>query len=380
MSENTAQPENADSERAQNELASQWMKRGIALLEQNTRAGAADAVSCFDRAIELRRKLILEAHPRFRYGLAAGWMNRGDALTRLGSKDTFAEALRSYDEALRHLCFLPLEENPLFRRRFAVAWMNRGATLLEQGENFPEAVRSFGESIALLQNNRAAAITDREQLLGCAWMNHGNGLLRFAKPDFPCAYEAAMRALEFLAATERTDAVSAEAALKARHVLCRAIAGLRPESSGNKTEMKESVIEATDAVDNGMKLAREWESRGVPRFRALAEELFRFGVRAYQMYQPQFLVEFILESLDEKKSPGAKPSDEMHLEAMRGLWRSFREVQKDGFKKLDREQFEQFLQKLRELSFAENRLNELRGKYQTVEPSSLEGTGYWLSR
>jgi tetratricopeptide (TPR) repeat protein len=360
MSEGVEQSRATDAALAQNELAGQWMKRGIALLEQNTRASLTDAIPCFDKAIELRSALVVDANPRFRYGLAAGWMNRGDALTRLGSPGNFAEAVRSYDEALKQLCFLPLDENPLFRRRLAVAWLNRGTTLLEQGESFSEAVRSFGESAAILQHGHAATIPDQNQLLGCAWMNRGNGLLRFAKPDCQHAYEAAKRALEFLAPMELSDMISSEAGLKARHVLCRAIGGLLAESFADEAAAKELVIEATDAVDDGMKLAREWELRHVTQFRALAGELFRFGVRAYQMYQPQFLVEFILEGIDAKGSPGANPNDEMHMEAMRALWRSFREVQKDGFKKLNPEQFEQLLRKLGELSFAEARLNELR--------------------
>ncbi|MEI9960210.1 MAG: hypothetical protein WDM76_03475 [Limisphaerales bacterium] len=60
------------------------MKRGIVLLNANMPASLAEAVQCFDRAIELRRTLPLHENLLFRYGLAAGWMNRGDALTRLG--------------------------------------------------------------------------------------------------------------------------------------------------------------------------------------------------------------------------------------------------------------------------------------------------------
>src|ERR1700744_3892674 len=100
---------------AQHELASKWMKKGIALLEDNTRFSLGAAVPCFDKAIRLRSALPLETHPRFRYGLAAGWMNRGDALTRLGSPENFEEALRSYEEALAQLRLLPLDGNPLFR-------------------------------------------------------------------------------------------------------------------------------------------------------------------------------------------------------------------------------------------------------------------------
>ena len=360
-----------DAAHAQNELASKWMKRGIALLEQNTSASLTEAIPCFDNAIELRYALPLESNPRFRFGLAAGWMNRGDALTRLGSPMDFAEALRSYAAALTQLNLLPLDENPLFRRRLAVAWMNRGITLLGQGKNISEAVDSFEECLTVLQDAAAAGIEDRAQLLGCAWMNRANGLIRLENPDLQHAHDAAKKALEFLAATEQSDVVSAEAALKARHILCQAIGGLLAEKEpAQERDSKDLVSEATDMVDEGMKLAREWELRNVTRFRPLAGELFRFGVRAYQIFQPHFLVEFILESVDAEKSPGASPSPEMHIEAMRGIWRCFREIQNNGFNKLNPEQFEEFLQKLHELSFAENRLNQLRQGYAAAKTSS----------
>lgn len=335
------------------------MKRGIALLEENTISSLKQAIGCFDKAIELRSGLPLDANNRFRYGLAAGWMNRGDALTRLASSEHFTEAVRSYDEALKYLCFLPLDEDVLFRKRLAIAWINRGTTLLAQGRNLNEARRSFDEGIALLGHEQTAALPERNQLLGCAWMNRGNTLLRLAKPEPRAAYEAAKTALKFIIGAESVDTVSAEAGFKARHVLCQAIVLLAEEHSKNEPAAKEWVMEAMDAVDEGLKLAREWEMKNVVRFRPLAGELFCFGVRAYQMYQPQFLGEFILESLDPSQSPGAMANGRMHLEALRALWRELRESQKDSSKNSKPAPFSQWLEKLGELSSVENRLNQL---------------------
>jgi tetratricopeptide (TPR) repeat protein len=341
-----------------NELASTWMKRGIALLEENTVASLNQAIGCFDKAIELRSALPLDANHRFRYGLAAGWMNRGDALTRLGSSNHFPEALRSYDEALKYLGFLPLDEDPLFRKRMVVAWMNRGVTLLAQGSDFAEANRSFRQSIAVLEHPQAAAIPERSQLLGCAWMNMANTLLRLSQPQLLEAREAARTALKHLAEVENVDAVSAETGLKARHVLCQAIVRISAEPSQDQSSAKESLVEALDAVDDGLKLTRDWELRNVTRFRALTSELFSFGVRAYQLCQPQFLIEFISESTDPQVSPGANVSGKMYVEALGALWRELRESQKKGFGKPN-EQFPQWMQKLSELSLVECRLTEL---------------------
>ncbi len=168
---------------AANREASGWMKRGLALLDEKSPASLAEALTHFERAIELRRTLPLAADPLFRYGLAACWMNRGDALTRLGSAANLAAALQSYDTALEVLRDLPLDENPLFRRRVAIAWQNRGITLQTQGDgNLAEAAKSFGETIAVLQNEKAAAIADRDYLLATAWMNQANALVRDHHP------------------------------------------------------------------------------------------------------------------------------------------------------------------------------------------------------
>jgi len=76
--------------------------------------------------------------------------------------------------------------------------------------------------------------------------------------------------------------------------------------------MSDDVHEATDLADEGLGLVREWEQKGVSRFRAIACDLFRFGARVYAMYQPHFLEEFIHENRDPAhSSPGYVNSAEM---------------------------------------------------------------------
>ena len=66
--------------------------------------------------------------------------------------------------------------------------------------------------------------------------------------------------------------------------------------------MPEDVHEATDIADEGLDLVRQWEKKGVARFRAIAYDLFRFGTVVYATYQPQFLNEFVREHLDPSRS------------------------------------------------------------------------------
>ena len=345
-----------------NAIASAWMKRGIALLTENSAASLSASLPWFERAIELRRSLPLRENAWYRYVLAAGWMNRGDALTRLGSAQNLAEAVRSYDQALALLQTLELESNPLFRKRLALAWMNRGISSQEQETpaSFRAALASFDEAIAVLRDAPALEETEYRSVLACGLTNRGNALLRITPAASTLARESVEEALGLIAGVERQELLAAETGLKARHILCRAIAA---QIAGRTAAMAlgDLVAAATDAADDGMKLARHWEARGERRFRDLAAELFRFGVRAYQMHQSQFLAEFILEHLDPSQSHDAFHIDpKMHAAAGEAIACAFAGIQRDAFRSLNTPYFGRLLETLRQLRTTQTRLGELR--------------------
>lgn len=345
-----------------NAMASGWMKRGIVLLNENTTASLTTSLHWFEGAIELRLTLPLHENSWYRYVLAAGWMNRGDALTRLSSTENLAEALCSYDRALVLLRTLDLECNPLFRKRLALAWMNRGITLQEQATSLSlrAAVESFEEAIAVLCDLPAGAGPENRPVLACALMNRGNVLLRLRPPEPVRARESADQALALVAGVEEQELLAAETGLKARHVLCRAIASQLADGTG-PIAPEDLLAAATDAVDDGMKLARQWEARGERRFRDLAVELFLFGARAYQMHQSHFLSEFLLENLEPCQSHDAFPSDpKVHAVAGEAIARAFAEIQHDGFRSLNRPHFNRFLESFRQLRITQMRLDDLR--------------------
>lgn len=346
-----------------NQRASVWMKRGLALLGANTPASLNEAISNFNNAIALRRTLLLEGNSLFRYGLAAGWMNRGDALTQLGSPEELADALRSYDTALEVLRDLPLDNNPLFRRRVAIAWQNRGLTLQRQNNAraLVEAGRSFARAIATLQTGNAAAIVDRDYLLAIISLNYANVCAGIS--GIESVRRARISAQEAMFLTEqrqRNDLALAEVSLKARHILCQANAEMLVGVDPADPARGELIAEATDAVEEGLALARSWEGRGVRRFRPLARDLFRFGARVYQQFQPHFLTEFLLENLEPAHGSDAFARDaEICAAAWESLWRTFREIQRNGFTMLNTPQFSELLSKLRELRIVEELLTEL---------------------
>src|SRR5579872_3683758 len=112
--------------------ASVFMKEGISLMDEARPEAIAGALQCFNRALELRRRLPIETSPMLRYGLAACWLNRADALMHLETSEQTQMALCSYDEALTLLRDLPLHEDARFPRRLAIAYQNRGLALQSQ--------------------------------------------------------------------------------------------------------------------------------------------------------------------------------------------------------------------------------------------------------
>ena len=273
--------------------ASALMQRGTDLLNTGTLENAAAALACFEGAVSLRRSLFVPGDHGGAYLLAASWMNRGDALTRLGGPDRLAEAVRSYDEALSVLRHAPPDLDPLYRRRHALAWMNRGLTLQEQGtaESAAASIVSFEQAVAAVRDQPEHAL-----LLAGASINHAKALLEVQPPRPSAAHMAAALALEKVREMEVQSPFAAEIHLKAQMLLCRAAETSLARNPG-PDESRELLGAATDAVETGLALARQWEERGETCLGALPTVLFRFGIDLYRRRQPQFLSEFIRENL-----------------------------------------------------------------------------------
>ena len=298
--------------------ASVLMKRGIAFMDEARREAAIDALHCFDEALELRRRVPEDHSPFQGYLLAACLLNRGDALVRMGGPGPVAAALASYDEGIAVARRLPLAEDARYPRRLALGLQNRGLALQSRGrEGDAElAAASFAEAHEVLDQPHSEGIEDRAYLRAVVWLNLANlRAMQAADDAHVVAREAALRAIESVEGLEAADPNAAAAGLQARHILCRVCAHSLSQTADD-VEMPEDVHEATDAVDDGLELVRGWEQRGVPYFRALAFDLFRFGARVYARYQPQFLDEFIADNMNPaNSSAGYVESPEMVMAA-----------------------------------------------------------------
>ena len=279
--------------------ASSFMEEGIRLMKFENDAGAA--LLYFNRALALRRRLPTEV-PIHAYGLAACWLNRAEALTRLDPAK-HAMALRAYGEALALLRPLPLGADSRFSRRLAIALQNRALLLVAQTPPATaDAIAALTEAIAVLDQADAMGAAERNYLLAFIWMNLANVQVSEATiASDLAAREAARRALALVQDFEHEDATAAEVGLKSRDVLCQ-VAGRRLSTQAEREMVMADIHEATDLVDEALGLVREWEQRGIVRFRNLASELCRFGARVYAFYQPHFLPEFLSEQLDPRQS------------------------------------------------------------------------------
>lgn len=284
-----------------NDQASLLMQRGIALMEQNSLEATEDALRCFDEALALRRALPYQEVPLLRFGLAACLLNRADALARLATGDTLDTLLDAYDESIEVVRELPMDEDPRYPRRLAIAHQNRGLVLQQHGR-VEAAIAAFTGALAVLEREGSQAISDLASLQGAVLMNRANARLAYGAPEMAePALEDIHRAMTLAAASESDDLTAASIGLGARHLRCRAAAGQMPEARADGT-VPDAIHELTDTIDEALGLVRQWEQRGESRFRPIAYDLFRFGVRVYAIYQPQFVEEFIADQLDPTQS------------------------------------------------------------------------------
>lgn len=262
-----------------------------------------EALSAYDHALALLRVAGNSADPATRRALGLAWMNRANALQRIATAPSLAAAIASYDEAIVTLRLLPLETEPLNRNHLGAAWLNRGHAHIVSG-NHPAAAESF-----------IAAVRELEQLplekdpyfrlnLAGAHTNLAHALLsareqnQLTAPDTATrAADAARAALHVLAEVERTHEAFAGLALRARRALVIALHALLTEAEAARQPIAELASAATDAVDDGLALARDLELHGLSHHRPLAYRLFRMGVQLYGIHQPHFLAEFVLETL-----------------------------------------------------------------------------------
>jgi tetratricopeptide (TPR) repeat protein len=289
------------------------LSRSLASARERLRRGQAcesrgeftAALALYDEAIAALSVLPpADLETRCLHGVA--WMNRGNALQKChllsDTSPSLHLAVAAYDEAIALLRTLPFETQPVFRNHLGAAWLNRGHALLA-GTDTAEAITSFEcAATHFEQLPLGDDISYRLNLAG-ARTNLAHVLLATEPVR---ARTFAQTALALLDRHERTHSAFAEMSLRARRALAMAIGGLLQSGtdslpagiSDHGQDARATLLaEATDAIDDGLALARGCIARGATPLRPLALRLFRLGAQLYGNYQPQFLAEFVFENL-----------------------------------------------------------------------------------
>lgn len=341
----------------------QLMRDGQALESRLSPESLADALRHYEQAIALLRTLPV-AQLEVRHQLALAAMNRGNALQRQNTPETLDRAVHAYDEAIAFFRTLPLDSLVDARNSLGAAWMNRGHVfhLKNDPASLVESVRCQQEAISILSTLPLDSHPSFRLNLAAAWMNQANVLLAIDEDDR--AADAARESVALAAPAERQHPALADVSLKARRARCEAIGRILYRSSRRHEPTDALADEASDLVDDGLALARHWESQGVPHFRPTATRLYAFGAQLYRIHLPDFLAEFLLEHIDPDQSPGALPSSpELHFIAADTLAQAKLDLESRQQVFLDNPHTVRLLDRLRTFREASARLADLRTRF-----------------
>jgi tetratricopeptide (TPR) repeat protein len=284
----------------------EWLQRGQKL---EAEAQLNEAIAAYDQVIESLRGAILEGDIERRRLLGLAWMNRGNALQKIAPTPQLDASVRAYDEAISLFESLPLDSEPAFRNHLGAAWLNRGHALILAADT--SSAKSFEQAIGHFEQLPPSNDPYFRLNLAGAWTNLAHARLR-SMPE--SARVAARRALTLLAGVEHTHENFAAMSLRARRALAMSLGEILRAT--NRESVADLVSEATDAIEEGLSLARDFEGAGYAHFRPLAARLFQMGAQLYRVQQPHFLSEFILENL---AAPGFATDPEFRAIAAEAL-------------------------------------------------------------
>jgi tetratricopeptide (TPR) repeat protein len=237
------------------------------------------ALHHFEQAVDIRTSLPWRQQPESAWLLAAAWINRSDVLRILGQTQ---EAIDSLDLAIDAMSHVPVGQHPAYLDRLILAWINRG-TACGEASRLSEAFDGFTKAEALLGS------TSGGNLL--ASMLHGNRAKLLLDTGYAFeGWKDAEMSVERLRHLITTEDI-AEVSIKARGILCRALAMVLDDPEAMK-QAGDWIAKATDAVEEALALVRSFDYRGT-----WTDDLVRYGAKIYRICQPQFLSEFLCEWL-----------------------------------------------------------------------------------
>jgi hypothetical protein len=280
------------------DLGSAFLFLGQVLELQGKPEKLEEASAAYDRA-----KDIFAALPQDQPGLrrlsALAWMNRGNVLQKLSKPDDVA----AYDQAISLL--VDLTDDLEARSVLSAIYMNRGSGL--QRQNTPEArktaAESFGLAVATLEKLSTEGQSQFVPLLAAARVNYAGALLGVPGSEFKTIRSSAIAALQIVANAEDKELGAVDLGLRARRILCESVALLLGNPNLPPKARGELISEGTDIAEAALALCGRWEQRNVPNLRPMVGWFFSFGGALYARQQPQFLAEFLSDTLQSENTP-----------------------------------------------------------------------------
>lgn len=293
-----------------------WIPIGQ-ILEHQGQNHFADALTAYQLALEIFPPGESANNPNVWRARAVAWMNIGNVQQKLGDGPA---AIAAYDTSLENLSRMTPSDTDAAIMAGAL-WLNRGSALQRQNqpESLPEIVRSFQSAVDTLvpldQN-----IPHVVHLGGAARLNLAAVLLSGQTPQVDAAYSLAQQVVASFASREAADPQFADISLRARKMICE-IAGFRLNNAGADSDKRtENLGLGTDTAEEALKLTAHWDKNGVFGFRGVVGWFLQYALALYARFQPQFLSEFVLETLaGENTPPDWRTAAELNQMALAGV-------------------------------------------------------------
>lgn len=275
------------------------------------------ALAAYEVALEVFPLGETAENPNVWRARAVAWMNIGNIQQKLGNAQA---GISAYETSLDHLKRMAPSDADASIMAGAL-WLNRGSALQRQNDpqQRDEIIRSFQSALDVLAP-LDQSIPHVVHLGGAARLNLAAALLSGQTPEVERAFELAKGVISSFAEREASDPQFADISLRARKMVCE-IAGFRINSAGADMEKRmENIGLGTDTAEEALSLAAHWDKNGVFGFRGVVGWFFQFALAIYARFQPQFLSEFVVETLAGAGTPPDwKTAAELNKMAVAGI-------------------------------------------------------------
>lgn len=318
----------------------------------------ADAIASYDRGIALLTRDDRDAAAQREWAVL--WMNRGNALQRTGAEGDAQKGVEAYEHTISTLQSLAPKDGHTLST-LGGAYLNKGSALqrLNTAEANSQALAMYEKALDVFSKPPAGFEDHFGRLTVASKLNRGTAILAAFGPQRASeVLTIAGQVVEAVVAHAEKDTGAGDMALRGRRLACEA-AGLLLQSAPNPADpqLSEYASAATDHAEAALALAQHWDRQGMLGFRPAVPWFLHFAANVYAQRQPQFLAEFLVETLDGESTPPAwKSAGQLKQIALEIMERLRAHLRSEVFQNLGGEAAEQANALIADLQDAQQRL------------------------